>query len=55
MTLEQIAQIANTTLNDENSVIFSNYKEAIERWLNSAEFSTGGGGAANFLSFIRRF
>ena len=44
MTLEQIAQIANTTLDDENSVIFSNYKEAIERWLNSAEFSMGGGG-----------
>lgn len=54
MTLEKIAQIANTTLNDENSLIFSSYKEQIENWLNSAEFSMGGG-AANFLSFIHHF
>ena len=43
MTIEQIAKIANTTLNDENSKVFTTLKPQIESWLNSDLFLYGGG------------
>ena len=43
MTIEQIAKIANTTLNDENSQVFTALKHRIESWLNSDLFLHGGG------------
>lgn len=43
MTIEQIAKIANTTLNDENSKVFTTLKPQIESWLNSDLFLHGGG------------
>ena len=53
MTIEQIAKIANTTLNDENSKVFTALKPQIESWLNSDLFLHGGGGARNSQNSIR--
>lgn len=52
MTIEQIAKIANTTLNDENSKVFTALKPQIESWLNSDLFLHGGG-ARNSQNSIR--
>lgn len=43
MTLEQIAQVANTILNEQNAKIFANLKPQIEAWLSSQKFAMGGG------------
>ena len=51
MTIEQIAKIANTTLNDENSKVFTALKPQIESWLNSDLFLRGG--ARNSQNSIR--
>lgn len=52
MTIEQITKIANTTLNDENSKVFTALKPQIESWLNSDLFLHGGG-ARNSQNSIR--